>query len=90
MWMDETLAKSDELDPLPFPEDQPTIPLWPTVGRQFGLGRTATFEAHKRNEFPFPVWRVGNRLVCPTAAVRLAFGLPTNASPNANALAHTS
>ena len=53
------------------------MPLWPTVGRQLHLGRTATFEAHKRGEIPFPVWRIGGRLVCPTAAVRAAFGLPT-------------
>lgn len=69
--MDAVVESPNEEQPaLPLPEEQPTVPLWPTVGRLFHLGRTATFEAHKRGEFPFPVWRIGGRLVAPTASVR--------------------
>jgi hypothetical protein len=51
------------------------MPLWPDVGELFGLGRSATFDAARRGEFPFPVWRIGRRLVCPTARVHQALGL---------------
>lgn len=73
--MNAVVEKLNGTSALPLPEEQPTVPLWPTVGRLFHLGRTATFAANKRGEFPFPVWRIGNRLVAPTAAVRHAFGL---------------
>jgi hypothetical protein len=60
---------------LPDPAEQPTVPLWPGAGRALGLGRSATFAAHRRGEIPWPVWKIAGRLVCPTAAVRLALGL---------------
>jgi hypothetical protein len=55
--------------------DSPTMRLWPDCGRLLGLGRTATFDAHHRGEIPWPVWRIGNRLVCPKALVLQALGL---------------
>jgi predicted DNA-binding transcriptional regulator AlpA len=67
---------------------QPTMPLWPAVGELFGLGRSATFDAARRGEFPFPVWRIGRRLVCPTARVHQALGLdgPDNDGDGAGAM----
>jgi hypothetical protein len=74
----QTRTEPDETGRLPFPEERPTVPLWPTVGRQLGLGRTATFEANRRGELPFTVWRIGGRLVVPTAQLRSVLGLPPN------------
>jgi hypothetical protein len=63
----------------PRAEDRPAlpavVPLWPDCGSLLGLGRSATFDAAKRGELPWPVWRIGGRLVCPRALVRAALGL---------------
>jgi len=75
--MGSTFTEPDAvLEDLPYPEGHPTLDLWPTIGRAFRLGRSATFEANRRGEFPFPVWRIGRRLVAPTAGVRAALGMP--------------
>ena len=37
-----------------------SVPLWPTAGRAFGLGRTQTYELARRGEFPARVLRLGN------------------------------
>lgn len=60
---------------LPDPEEQPVLRLWPDVAKVLGLGRSAVYEAHRRGELPFVVWRVGGRLLVPTAAVRRALQL---------------
>jgi hypothetical protein len=67
---------------LPWPDDEPVIRLWPTVGQTLKLGRSATFEANRRGELPFDVWRIGGRDVCPTSGVRAALGLPLNRPDN--------
>jgi len=46
----------DELLALPA-----VVPLWPTAGRAWGMGKTATYEAAARGEFPCPVRRLGHR-----------------------------
>lgn len=58
---------------IPDPEQQPTMALWPDVGKVLGLGRSATYDAAARGEIP--VIRFGQRMVVPTAALRkmLAF-----------------
>ncbi|MDT0270281.1 DNA-binding protein [Streptomyces sp. DSM 44915] len=35
------------------------VPVWPTVGRIYGLGRTTTYELARADELPIPVRRVG-------------------------------
>lgn len=60
---------------IPDPADQPTVPLWPDVGRALGLGKTRTFELARRGELPFPVYRLGRSFRVPTAAFRRALGL---------------
>jgi len=60
---------------LPDPTKHPTVPLWPDVGRALGLKRQATYDAYHRGELPFPVWKIGPRLLCPTAHVLKALGL---------------
>lgn len=59
---------------LPLAEDQPTIPLWPTVGQALGLGRASTYEAAKRGEIP-GLMSFGRRLVVATATFRRALGI---------------
>lgn len=58
---------------IPDPQEQPTLPLWPTVGNILTLGRSATYEAADRGDIP--VIRFGRRIVVPTAALRRMLGL---------------
>lgn len=51
----------DELLALPA-----VIALWPTAGRAWGMGKTATYEAAARGDFPCQVRRLGNRWVVVT------------------------
>ena len=60
---------------LPDPAEQPTMPLWPDVGRAFGLGRARTFELAREGKLPFPVYKLGRSFRVPTAALRRALGL---------------
>jgi hypothetical protein len=60
---------------IPDPAEQPTVPLWPTAGQAFGLGRARTFELARRGELPFPVYRLGRSFRVPTAALRRVLGL---------------
>ena len=62
---------------LPYPEERPVVDLWPDAGRALGLRRTSTYNAFERGELPFPVWKIRGRYVVPTAALRVALGLPT-------------
>lgn len=39
-------------EPVPRPEDQPTMQLWPEVGKLLGLGRAATYDAARRGDIP--------------------------------------
>jgi hypothetical protein len=74
--MDESVALLDPPAQLPYPDEAPVLKLWPDVGQALGLGRTATFAAAQRGDFPWPIWKISNRLVVPTAAFRAALGLP--------------
>lgn len=58
-----------DLDKLPA-----TINL-PAAGRFFGLGRDASYELHRRGEFPTPVLRLGKRLVVTKASLCAALGV---------------
>lgn len=58
---------------IPNPDQQPTIPLWPTTGDILGLGRSATYDAAHRGEIP--TIKLGRRLVVPTAALRRMLGV---------------
>lgn len=54
---------------LPDPEEQPTVPLWPTAGQALGLQRSATYAAAKRGDIP-TLFGPGRRALVPTAALR--------------------
>lgn len=53
---------------LPRPEEQPTVPLWPTAGKALGLSKNPTYEAAKRGEIV--TLRYGRHIVVPTAWLR--------------------
>jgi len=55
---------------IPTPEESPTVALWPTAGRAFGCGRTATYEHAERGDLPFPVLKCGGKFRVPTASLR--------------------
>jgi predicted DNA-binding transcriptional regulator AlpA len=53
---------------VPIAELQPTMSIWPEVGKALGLGRAETYAAVARGDIPS--LRIGGRLIVPTAAVR--------------------
>jgi len=59
---------------LPNPEDQPTVPIWPTTAKALDLSRSSAYLAAQRNEIP-GLMRIGGRWVVATAALRRALGL---------------
>jgi hypothetical protein len=65
MMLDMTDANSPRV---PDPERHPTLDLWPTTGRFFGLCKASTYDAARRGEIP--TIRVGRRLLVPTAELR--------------------
>ena len=60
---------------LPWPEDQPTVPLWPDAAQAFSIGRSQAYALASGDAFPCPVLRIGSRWRVPTAALRAALGL---------------
>jgi hypothetical protein len=46
-----------------------------TAGAVLGMGRTAAYEAQRRDEFPVPVLRVGHRYRVVTAHLHRLLGL---------------
>jgi hypothetical protein len=69
-------------EPLPNPEVQPVVSLWPVAGRALGLGRSATYEAAARGEIPGLI-RVGRKYGVATAALRRALWLDAPSTPAA-------
>jgi predicted DNA-binding transcriptional regulator AlpA len=53
---------------VPIAELQPTMTVWPEVGRALGLSRAAAYAAVARGDIP--ALRIGGRVIVPTAAVR--------------------
>jgi hypothetical protein len=60
---------------IPFPEDQPALPLWPIPAKAFGMSRPKAYYLAQRDEFPCPVSRVGDRWMVLTVNLREALGL---------------
>ncbi len=44
---------------LPDPREEPTVPVWPVVGRLLGRKRSAILELARQNRLPVQVLRVG-------------------------------
>jgi hypothetical protein len=53
---------------VPIAELQPTMSVWPEVGKALGLSRAATYNAVSRGDIPSI--KIGGRLLIPTAGVR--------------------
>ena len=53
---------------IPQSEDQPVLPVWPTVANALGICRASAYQAVRRGEIP--VIRVGSRVLVPTAWLR--------------------
>jgi len=68
------------MTPLPDPSEHPTVPLWPTAAKAFGLGRARAFELARGGCLPFPVYRLGRSWRVPTAALRSALYLDQEAT----------
>lgn len=46
-----------------------------TVAPLLGMSKSAVYAAIRDDKFPFPVIRIGGRIVIPTAPIREALGL---------------
>lgn len=69
--------------PIPDPEVQPVMALWPDVGRLLGLGRSATYAAAQRGEIP--TLRIAGKVLVPTAQLRRLLQLDQAEAPTAAA-----
>jgi hypothetical protein len=62
---------------IPWPEERPVLPLWPDVaGDVYGMSRPTAYALAGREEFPCPVFRIGERWMVLTVELRKALGLP--------------
>jgi hypothetical protein len=61
---------------IPWPEEQPMLPLWPDAALPFHVARSRAFQLAHRDEFPVPVLKVGGRWLVRTADLRRQLGLP--------------
>jgi len=57
-----------EMRKIPQPDEQPTMKLWPDVGRALRLKRSATYAAAQRGQIP--TLRIGGKVLVPTACLR--------------------
>jgi len=62
---------------IPWPDDNPTVRLWPTAAKAFNLGRSTAYAMAANGTFPVKALRVGGRWFVRTAELRRALGLPT-------------
>jgi hypothetical protein len=60
---------------IPFPEEQPVLPLWPVPAEAFDVSRPKAYALAQRGEFPCPVFRVGVNWMVRTVDLREALGL---------------
>jgi hypothetical protein len=72
------LASCQSTNMIPYPEEEPLLPLWPGAAQPMGYGRTRAYREARDGTFPIDVLRVGNHYVCRTADVRRYLGLPIN------------
>lgn len=60
---------------LPDPLEEPTVPVWPVVGRLLGRRRSAILELARRDRLPVRVLRVGRSYRVATAELARMLGL---------------
>lgn len=61
---------------IPWPENEPTVPVWPTAGRALRMGRTNAYEKARSGTFPVTVIACGSKLMVATAGLRRVLELP--------------
>jgi len=66
---------------IPWPDEQPTVALWPTAARAYGIGRTTAYRLAAAGGLPVPAELLGGRWIVRTAQLRRALGLPVTAPP---------
>jgi len=59
---------------LPDPREEPTVPVWPVVGRVLGRKRSAILELARRDRLPVRVLRVGRSYRVATAELLRVLG----------------
>ena len=59
---------------LPDPREEPTVPVWPVVGRLLGRKRSAILELARRDKLPVRVLRVGRSYRVATAELLRVLG----------------
>lgn len=69
-----------EQEPIPWPDEHPTVPIWPTVGHAFNMCRSAAYAAAESGKLPVTVLRCGRSLRASTAELRRVLGLPVSKS----------
>jgi hypothetical protein len=62
-----TLRLANGCQWLPDPRVEPTVPVWPVVGRLLGRRRSAILELARQNRLPVRVFRVGRSYRVATA-----------------------
>jgi hypothetical protein len=80
----ETEGKPEAVD-IPWPEDQPVVPMWPTAARPFKVARSRSYQLASRGEFPVEVLRVGGNWMVVTANLRRKLGLQVHKTEPVNA-----
>ena len=60
---------------IPWPEDDPVVPLWPDAAEPFKVRRSRAFQLANSGKFPCPTLRIGGRWMVRTADLREALGL---------------
>ncbi|MEV5506281.1 DNA-binding protein [Streptomyces orinoci] len=72
------------------------VDVWPTVGRIYGIGRTATYELARADALPVPVIRIGRKCrarrsdLLKSLGIEDSTGVAAPALPTENAPHHTS
>ncbi len=59
---------------IPDPEEHPTVPVWPVVGRVFGKKRSAILELARQGKLPVRVLRIGGSYRVATAELLRVLG----------------
>jgi hypothetical protein len=64
-----------ETPSIPWPEDEPVIPLWPDAARPYKISRPKAYSLAQQGKFPARAFKVGNTWAVRTVDLREALGL---------------
>jgi hypothetical protein len=60
---------------IPWPEDEPVVPLWPDAAEPFRVKRSRAYQLAQGGRFPCDVLLIGGRWMVRTSDLRRALGL---------------